>query len=372
MSYDANARRQTPLAVRLASEIAASGPMPLATFMSRCLWDGQHGYYANKQPLGSSGDFTTAPEISQVFGELIGLWAAVVWRDALGSPSPFTLAELGPGRGTLMRDALRVAAKVRGFKEAAHCHLVEKSLPLIDAQRRLLGSTATPLSWSPDAGAIAKPAIIIANEFFDALPVRQWIMTDDGWRERAVNVDAAGDLVLDHLITAGSGVLETVAANEASADAVLEHREIDDLLKPLAQEGAAVLLVIDYGNKTSRLGDSLQAVRNHRYEHILTSPGEADLSSHVDFEAFAHAAKRANLAVQGPVTQAEFLGQLGIVERTQALMAANPGKAAAIEIATARLISPDAMGSLFKVMAVCSPHLPALPGFEQDRRGTRR
>ena len=370
VTYDATFRRKTPLATRIATEITRDGPMPIAEFMARCLWDQTSGYYATRIPLGSGGDFITAPEISQVFGELIGLWAAVVWRDALAASSPFALAELGPGRGTLMHDMLRATKKVPGFGQAARCHLVEASLPLIELQKRTLADSGIAISWSADLDGLTTPAIIVANEFFDALPVRQWIKTPSGWSDRAVIVDDGGALQFGERPTSGQPLPSLPA--DAPVGAIAEHRDTAAMFAALARAGSdpVVLLAIDYGHDRSVLGDTLQAVRNHGYEHPLTSPGEADLSSHVDFEALALASRSAGFDVQGPVTQAEFLGQLGIIERTKVLMSANPSQAAAIESGIARLISPDGMGGRFKVMAVCSLGVPPLPGLiPQARRG---
>ena len=375
MIYDATARRQTPLAARIAADIARDGPMPVDTYMARCLWDEQSGYYATRLPLGRAGDFITAPEISQVFGELIGLWAAVVWRDVLGAPLPFTLAELGPGRGTLMRDMLRTTARVEGFSRALRCHMIEASKPLIDLQRGSLADSGVTVTWGADIGEIERPAIIVANEFFDALPVRQWIKTESGWTERAVVIDDRGALAFGDAVASGGPVPVANLPEAAPLGAIFETRDTDAIFAALARSGGSwpvVLVAIDYGHDRSAIGDTLQAVRDHGYEDPLTSPGEADLSSHIDFQALAGSAVRAGFKVQGPATQAEFLGQLGIIQRTRALMAANPARAGEIEYGTARLISPEAMGGRFKVMAFCSPGMALLPGLDSNERHVRR
>lgn len=366
MTYDPDERRATPLGVILAREIASAGPMPLAAYMRRCLWDERHGYYATRLPLGRSGDFVTAPEISQTFGELIGLWSAVVWRDVMHRPPAFTLAELGPGRGTLISDALRATRKVPGFEAALRCHLIEASPPLIEEQRKLMATAGVAVRWSADPGDLDRPAIVIANEFVDAQPIEQWVYHRDGWRRRCVGLDEAGRLT--YVDTAGGTGQDLPAADVGT---VIERHDYDSLFAGLTRRaGALAMLLIDYGHARSSSGDSLQAVRRHRYEHPLTSPGEADVSVQVDFAALAAAARRSGFATDGPTSQGAFLGALGIVERAHALMAANAASAHAIEVAVARLIAPEGMGSRFKVLAVRTPDLAPLPGFAAARPTT--
>jgi NADH dehydrogenase [ubiquinone] 1 alpha subcomplex assembly factor 7 len=363
LTYDPSLRRRTPLAVTLADEIARNGPMPVADYVQRCLWDPRAGYYATRNPLGKAGDFITAPEISQIFGELIGLWSAVIWRDLMGAPGAVTLAELGPGRGTLLRDALRATRSLSAYRQALRCHLVEASEPLIELQREALAQPDTSLSWGPDLSGVTAPAIIIANEFFDALPIDQLIMTTDGWRQRAVGVDGQGALCFT---TATTAAALPAGFGDAPLGAIAERirsLEMIDAIAALGPRGPVAALIIDYGHMASATGDTLQAVREHAHEHPLTSPGEADLSVQVDFEALASAAHSAGLDVDGPITQGEFLSRLGIVERARTLMSANPGLAGSIEVAVARLIAPEAMGSRFKVLGLRSSGLPRLPGF---------
>ena len=343
--------------------------MPVERFMRLCLADPVHGYWARPGTIGAAGDFVTAPEISQVFGELIGLWCAVVWQ-GMGQPSPLRLVELGPGRGTLMRDALRAAERVPGFLDALPVHLVEieraaargaaESAPLTPPRkrrgtaRRSLGTRL--LHEVPDG-----PAIVIANEFLDALPIRQLVFGEDGWRERVVELDAAGAL----RFAIGDKAAHARATPAAPAGAILELRAgEDEVLAELGRRtGPCVALFIDYGPAEPAYGDTLQAVRRHAYVDPLATPGAADLTAHVQFAALADKARRAGLAADGPITQAEFLGALGIAERASRLMAANPERAGAIEAATQRLVSPTGMGPLFKVLAVRSPHLPPPPPF---------
>lgn len=337
--------------------------MRLSQFMAECLWHKQHGYYATRLPIGAGGDFITAPEISQTFGELLGLWTAVVWRDAMAAPAAFTLAELGPGRGTLMRDALRATRAVPGFHAGLRCHLVEASSPLVELQRLALADCGVPLAWSDTVNGLRGPVVILANEFFDALPIEQWVKATGGWLPRSVELGDQGQLVFG--VSADGlprGDLDFLFP-DAPLGTVFESRDAGAILRQLPAGQPLVMLIIDYGHEQTAIGDSLQAVRQHRFEHPLTSPGEADLSAHVGFAELADVARACGLAVDGPLPQAEFLGRLGIVERASKLMAANPAKALEIEGGVARLLAPLGMGGRFKVMALRSAGLPVLPGF---------
>ncbi len=366
MSYDPELRRNTPLALKLKDDIRRNGPKSIAEFMSDCLWDDDHGYYTTQTVIGRAGDFITAAEISQTFGEIIGIWSAFVWQQVLGAPTAVTLAEYGPGRGTMMRDALRAARVVPGFAESVRVHLVEMSHGLTEIQRVALADVGVPLAWGQNLAGFATPAIILANEFLDAWPVEQWIKTESGWHWRGVELDVRGELSFG--IVPNTRVrydLEQQFPN-APIDAIVESvrpERFADALKSLAQSGPLAVLIIDYGHPTLSNGDTLQAVRNHAYESPLTSPGEADLSSHVNFFELATALHAAGLAIDGPVTQAEFLGSLGINERASRLMSANPERAGEIETGVARIIAPNGMGTLFKVIGIRSPELPPLPGF---------
>jgi SAM-dependent MidA family methyltransferase len=331
--------------------------------MQACISDPEHGYWRRRDTIGAAGDFVTAPEISQIFGELIGLWSAVTWQQ-LGSPTPFRFVELGPGRGTLMRDALRAAHRVPGFIEAVAVHLVEISEPLRAMQQASLASAPgqPSTSWHQDIAAVPEgPAIVVANEFLDALPIRQLVYADSAWHERVVGLDAQDALAFapGARVDAADIAPQLVAA-ESPPGAIVELRPGEECL--LAQLAARsqpfVALFIDYGPATATLGDTLQVVRRHEYADPLAEPGSADLTAHVLFAALAGKARAAGLAADGPITQAEFLGRLGIAERAARLMAANPGKAAEIEAAVQRLIAPTGMGQLFKVLAVRSRALP--------------
>jgi SAM-dependent MidA family methyltransferase len=348
------------LLAELSARIRRDGPMPVDRFMQVCLGHPVHGYCARPDSIGAAGDFVTAPEISQVFGELIGLWCAVVW-DGMGRPAPVRLVELGPGRGTLMKDALRAARAMPGFLSALSVHLVEVSEPLRRRQQQTLAASGAPAAWHETVkDAPAGPAIVVANEFLDALPIRQLVCDGEVWRERVVALDADGKLQF----AAGSAV--RFASREPAVEgAIAELRPgEDELLAALVARAAPLAaLFIDYGPADAALGDTLQAVRGHAYADPLADPGAADLTAHVRFAALADKARAAGLAADGPITQAELLGRLGIVERTARLMAANPARAGEIEAATQRLMSPSGMGQLFKALSVRSPGLPVPPPF---------
>lgn len=380
--YDPELRRETPLQRRLVAMIVRNGPMPVSEYMRHCLLDPEHGYYRTRQVLGEAGDFTTAPEISQIFGELIGLWAALVWQQ-LGAPSRVTVVELGPGRGTLMRDMLRVARIVPGFIAAADVHLVEASEALKAVQRATLDGCGVPLAWHSSHATVPDgPAILVGNEYLDAFPIDQWRRLATGWQRRHVVV-ADGRLEFDWRgEPSGPLAIGDVEARSptSQAGAIIESRSGvpggygDELFRLERAPGVALLL--DYGHAAPAAGDTLQAVRRHRFEHPLTSPGEADLTAQVDFAELMRLPARpagrlqtaGRLAWNGPVTQAEFLGRLGIAERASRLMSANPVKAAAIETAVARLMAPGGMGGRFQVVAARSVGLPPPPGFDAPGR----
>ncbi|RDJ25532.1 class I SAM-dependent methyltransferase [Bosea caraganae] len=336
--------------------------------MALCLGHPRHGYYMTRDPFGAQGDFTTAPEISQMFGELIGLWAATVWR-AMGEPASVRLIELGPGRGTLMADALRAAQAVPGFREALSVHLVEMSPVLRQAQARPLAGLADPAWHDGIAEALDGPAIVIANEFLDALPLDQFMRIGSGWRERLVGLDAAGELAFG-LAAEPEPAIAIVAPEGAILEQPLAALDVVATISShIAQAGGAALF-IDYGSARSGFGDTLQAMKQQLYADPLAEPGEADLTVHVDFERMAQAGLRAGAAVHGPATQRDFLAAIGLAQRAQALSAkATPEQAAAISTAFDRLTETGAtgMGELFKVLALSHPGLPGLPGFDLHR-----
>lgn len=349
--------------------IAEEGPMPISRYMALCLGHPRHGYYMTRDPFGAQGDFTTAPEISQMFGEMIGLWAAHLWQ-AMGRPSRVALIEIGPGRGTLMADLLRATRILPGFREAANVHLVETSPVLREIQAATLAGKAEPIWHERIETALEGPAIIVANELLDALPLDQFVMTDQGWRERLVGLDGEGRLAFGLAAAASDDagpaktppgeVLEQPLAALSLVSGVASH---------VARAGGAALF-IDYGSLQSGFGDTLQAMRRHAFADPLEEPGEADLTVHVDFARMAQAALRAGSATHGPVRQADFLLALGLAERAQALSAkATPEQATLIGAAFDRLIErgETGMGDLFKVLALSHPGLSPLPGFDLHR-----
>ena len=360
----------SPLERDIRARIAAHGPMPVADYMALCLADARHGYYVTRDPLGARGDFITAPEVSQMFGELIGLWMAAVWQQ-MGAPARARLIELGPGRGTLMSDALRAAKVMPGFLAAASVHFVEISPALKAKQRETLRGTAPPLSWHASLDEVPDgPIIVVANEFFDALPVHQAVKTARGWCERRVGV--AGDkLIFTDADTpiAGLEARLPASAREAAAGAIFEWRDDDTALtlgRRIFRDGGAAL-VIDYGHAASAVGETLQAIGRHAFADPLATPGELDLTAHVDFEALARAVTATGAVAFGPLTQEELLGRLGIAARAAKLKAkAPPDTAAQIDAALARLTGSGRgeMGTLFKAIAVAQPALGAPPAFE--------
>ena len=360
----------TPLEAEIRRIIAVDGPMSVAAFMQLCLGHPAHGYYTTRDPFGRGGDFITAPEISQMFGELIGLWAVAVWQ-AMGSPARLALVELGPGRGTLMADALRATRVVPAFMAALDVHLVETSPVLRRLQQERLAALDVPVAWHGDVADVPEgPLIAIANEFFDALPVHQAVKAADGWHERMVGLEAGMLAFALHPdpIPGFAPILPSRLAG-APAGAVYEWRSGDvaaGIARRVAGHGGAAL-ALDYGHRESAPGETLQAVGRHGFVDPLATPGEVDLTAQVDFVALARTAEGAGARVHGPLPQGEFLRRLGIEARAAALRAtATAAQAADIDAALARLTGGgrEAMGELFKAIAFTDPRLGALPGFD--------
>jgi SAM-dependent MidA family methyltransferase len=339
--------------------------------MELCLTHPEFGYYVSRDPLGREGDFTTAPEVSQMFGELLGLWTASVWR-AIGSPPLLRLIELGPGRGTMMADALRALRVLPPLYQALSIHLVEINPVLREKQKSML-SGARDIAWHDTIDDIPDgPAVIFANEYFDVLPIHQVVRRETGWHERTVDIDASGKLVfgLADEPTPRFEVLLPPLLRAAPLGAVFEWRPDAELMKIASrvrdQDGAA--LIIDYGHVRSDAGDTFQAIARHSFTDPLKSPGQADVTAHVDFAALARAAEDIGARVHGPVTQGQFLRRLGIETRAETLMAkASPEVSEDISSAMKRLVGGGrgGMGSMFKVLAVSEPHLVTLAGFEE-------
>ena len=340
----------TELGRLIARRIALTGPISLADFMAEALGHPRLGYYRQAAPLGAAGDFVTAPEISQMFGELIGAWLAERWL-AIGRPDPVRLIELGPGRGTLMADALRATTGVPGFHAALDLHLVETNATLRATQRETL--RAFRPSWHERFEEVPDgPSLIVANEFFDALPVRQFVRTPRGWNERMVGLADDGASLRLALAPGATPFAPFLpdAAPGAEAEISEAGRALAAAIGARLQASGGWALIIDYGRDNGGPGSSLQAVRGHRGADILDRPGETDLSAHVDFAALA---KATGARTVGPTGQGDFLRRLGILHRAETLKArASAEQRAAIDAASLRLIAPDQMGTLFRVMAV--------------------
>jgi NADH dehydrogenase [ubiquinone] 1 alpha subcomplex assembly factor 7 len=346
------------LTERLTARIAATGPITVADYMASALTDADFGYYTRPggAPLGAAGDFTTAPEISQLFGELVGAWLIDCWRQA-GSPALVNLIELGPGRGTLMADITRVARTVPKWHAAIRLHLVEVNPALRQSQAAMMaGHTPTwhaALSDVPDA-----PTMLVANEFLDALPIRQLVYWNGNWRERMVgwSAEAGFHFTLSPAVSPLS--LLVPAGLKPDQGAVFELSPavfgvVTEIGQRIARHGGAALL-IDYGRAASGLGESLQAVRRHRMVPALEAPGESDLSAHVDFGAVSRVARETGATVSGPIAQGTFLEALGIGERALRLKHGAPDKAETLDAAVHRLTGADAMGELFQVVAIAA------------------
>jgi NADH dehydrogenase [ubiquinone] 1 alpha subcomplex assembly factor 7 len=363
----------SPLQSELKRLIKSSGPMPVWRYMEMCLAHPEFGYYVSRDPLGREGDFTTAPEVSQMFGELLGLWAASVWK-AIGSPPILRLIELGPGRGTMMADALRALRVLPPLYQALSIHLVEINPVLREKQKAALSGVRN-IAWHDGIDDVPDgPAVILANEYFDVLPIHQVVRRESGWHERTVELDGNGGLVF------GAGaepiprfeVLLPPLVRAAPLGAVFEWRPDTEIMKLASrvrdQDGAA--LIIDYGHLRSDAGDTFQAIARHNFTDPLKSPGEADVTAHVDFQALVRAAEDLGALVHGPVPQGDFLKRLGIETRAVTLMGKTTAEVSAdISGALKRLTDSGrgGMGSMFKVMAVTEPHLTSVAGLSDDQ-----
>ncbi len=359
----------------LRGRIVREGALNVAQFMEEALGHPEFGYYTTRDPLGARGDFTTAPEISQIFGELIGAWCATVWQ-SMGQPAPFHLVELGPGRGTLMADAIRATKLAKGFHTALHLHLIEMSPVLREKQRAALagiagndGEIAEP-QWHRDLSQVPEgPTIVIANEFFDALPVRQFQRVMASWRERMVSLNDAMDglifqlseqSVKPHFIPMPlRGAVDGAWAETSPAGLRIMHTLADRLV----QHGGAAL-IIDYGHLQTSPGETLQAVQDHRFADVLASPGEQDVTAHVDFAALERIAEDAGARLHGPTTQGAFLNALGLQVRARHLAdgAKDDAQTAAVMSGADRLVDSAQMGTLFKILGVSVPDIDSLPG----------
>tara|TARA_R110000868_G_scaffold106587_1_gene292210 strand:- start:514 stop:1617 length:1104 start_codon:yes stop_codon:yes gene_type:complete len=366
------------IATRLRQRIREAGPISIAAFMTQALFDPSDGFYATKDPIGAGADFITAPEISQMFGELIGLWAAQSWLD-MGRPSPFNLVELGPGRGTMMADALRACRAVPGMLDATQVTLIEASAALKAVQARTLGPSGAQIRWVDRLEAVPPgPAIIVGNEFLDCLPLRQAIKHKGQWHERMIGLedgDDGDDTASAFVFVLGPplGIDEDLVPQrlrDAPDDTLVELRPGDrQIVEALAtrfasQPGRALL--IDYGPAQSEAGDTLQALRAHQKVPPLENPGTADLTGRVDFESLLLQARNLGLAAYGPVEQGRFLLGLGMESRATVLARSDPAQRSVIARQVWRLTDEHQMGALFKLVCLDSPGLSRPPGFTAD------
>ncbi len=359
-----------PLFQHLKSRIKREGPLSVEAYMAEALGHPEHGYYRKGDPFGRTGDFITAPEISQMFGELLGLWSLVCWRQ-MGAPMILNLVELGPGRGTLMVDGMRAAGNVLPFYDALQVHLVETSPILREYQQAALAAYDRPTHWHDQVDQIPEgPFVLLANEFLDALPIRQFAKTNYGWCERLIDLTAAGDGLMwtSSADCAADGFYVPPALEMLSENKIYEicpsAQVIIRLISQMIMRHKGVALFIDYGYAAQTGGETFQAVKDHQYADPLADPGDADLTAHVDFESVARVAGCAGVRVSGPVTQGAFLRNLGIGSRAAALMeVASETQKSDIETALKRLVGQEDMGDLFKVIALSHPEVQEPGGF---------
>lgn len=345
------------------------GPISMAEFMQEALSNPRYGYYQRRDPFGVQGDFTTAPEISQIFGELLGIWCAHSWQQ-MGSPEGAMLVEMGPGRGTLMLDILRATKHITDFHESIEVHFIETSPTLTQIQQKLFHEMKgirffwhTHLAMLPE-----KPMLLVANELFDALPVRQYICTRQGWREKMVGIEAGTlSFQLSPVETPATLMVASHYPNAAEG-AVVEYcpagiSMMEEIASRLRRH-KGVALIVDYGYDKPGFMETIQAVKSHRYHPVLETPGDADITAHVDFEALKNAAREHRADVYGITTQASFLRDMGIEIRAKALLEhASEEQQQELVSSVECLMSPTKMGELFKVLAVATKGMPRPAGF---------
>lgn len=364
----------TPLEARLMELIRDHGPIQVGEFMTDALVHPQHGYYCTQTALGSKGDFTTSPEISQIFGELIGSWLVHAWEE-IGSPTNFNLVELGPGRGTLMSDILRVAKVRPKFLSGVHVYMIEASGRMRYTQKRLLADRGVTITWADRLEDVPPgPMLLVANEYFDCLPIRQFVrLAEDSqrpWRERLVGISDDEEPRLKFVLSEQPYADMPGMPQGAQADSVFETcAPAGEIIAEIArryEEHKGRALIIDYGHGRSGYGDTLQAMKDHQYWPVLDEPGEVDVTAHVDFAALARRARMAEIRADGPIRQADFLERLGLKVRLEAIEIGitDEEKRETIRKGALRLVDRQAMGELFKVLALSPAGSTAPPGFE--------
>lgn len=353
-------------------QIETTGPISVSDYMIQCLCHPRYGYYMTRDPFGEKGDFTTAPEISQAFGELLGLWAAITWQQ-MGSPAQLHLVELGPGRGTLMADALRATKAVPGFHDTLNVHLVEISPTLKEMQKEALKDSGPAIYWHENFNDVPDgPAIFLANEFFDALPVRQFEKGAKGWAERFIDIEPEGE-GLRFVLKSDEAATALMSPVLKGAEKLGDRFEISPLSQTIAhalgeriQQFGGAVLAVDYGYAQPGFGETLQALKGHEYADVLQNPGEADLTAHVDFTTLGRSFEDGGARLYGSVTQGDFLERLGIAQRMQALVnTARDDQKGSLIAAHRRLVSPEEMGKLFKVICAVHPDMPVPAAFEE-------
>ncbi len=358
----------TPLEGIVRDEIAQRGPLSVARYMALCLGHPRHGYYMTRQPFGAEGDFLTAPEACQIFGELTGLWVMMAWQ-GMGAPDPFHLVELGPGRGVLMADMLRAMGVLPDCRKAVRVHLVETSPRLRAEQQKTLAGSDVSLRWHGEISTLPEgPVIVVANEFFDALPVHHYERVREGWRERMVVVDASGALGF----AAVGDVLAEVPdwAADLPVGAVIElspeRRALAGALGARLAACGGAFLTLDYGHVHPGPGETLQAVHGHEKVDVFFRPGMSDLTAHVDFSALGAALAAGGLKVCAPMTQGEFLLRMGLRERLDALLkTARAEQARILRKGAERIAGPKGMGQLFKALAAVPAGMACVAPFRE-------
>ena len=346
-------------------KIAATGPISIAEYMALALGHPEHGYYITRDPFGTRGDFITSPEISQIFGEMLGLWCAQMWAQMGGGP--ISIAELGPGRGTLMADMLRATKSAVGFHESITIHMVETSPVLANAQYMKLRDLHPRIEWIDSMDELPKnKTLFVANEFFDALPIKQYVMTEEGMRERRVSWNDT--LSAFEFVLAEPGLSLAKSGKAIPSGTVMEHspasRSVMRGLATHVKQFGGAGLIIDYGYLGEAHHDTLQALKSHLFHPVLADPGEADITAHVDFTSLMDIARDAGNLVAPLVNQGEFLIRMGAQLRLEMLLRhANAEQRSNLITGLERLVSPQAMGELFKVMAFTHDARLELPGF---------